>query len=155
MTGRGGAGDDILSGGRDDDLLDGGAGSDQLLGGRGVDTVDGGGGANDTATDQDLTADIDTTVIIELTGDPGSYAIDMGDQPEWMTGAEWAAWRERLDSDLELLRTTESGRAGLIALDEASHQSATRAELGRARPRRRRRHRHRRGRERDHPPGGA
>jgi len=61
-------------------------------------------------------------VTIELGGEPGSYAIDTV-RPGWMTDAEWEAWSERLDADLELLRTTETGRQSLEALDQASRDS--------------------------------
>lgn len=120
---RGGRDADIVSGGRDADSLDGGSGNDELFGGRGDDEVDGGAGA-DTATGEagDDVADA-RTVTIELTGEPGSYAIDLGSRPDWMTDAEWDAWLERIDSDIEMLRTTVNGRAGLVALDAASRQS--------------------------------
>jgi len=122
----GSAGNDTLSGGRGDDVLDGGEGHDHLLGGRGTDVVAGGGGF-DTATgeDGDIDLDVDRKITIELTGDPGSYAV-ITPQPDWMTDAEYEAWLERIDSDLELLRTTPSGREGLAALDEASHDSDSR-----------------------------
>ena len=121
---RGNDGRDLLSGGRGDDDLHGGAGDDDLFGGRGVDRVEGGGGTDKvTAERQDALTGQEVTVFIELTGDPGSYAIDLGNKPDWMTDAEWEAWRERLDSDIEFLRTTQSGRAGLEALDQASHDS--------------------------------
>lgn len=121
---RGHDGRDLLSGGRDDDTLHGGAGDDDLFGGRGADTVEGGDG-KDKATIEyaDTATGNEHTVMIELKGDPGSYAIDLGNKPDWMTDAEWEAWRERIDSDIEFLRTTHSGRAGLEALDRASHDS--------------------------------
>lgn len=120
---QGGEGNDLLSGGRGDDILEGGTGNDDLFGGRGTDVVSGGGGY-DTATgeEQDIELDVDRTITIELTGDPGSYAI-ITPQPDWMTDAEYEAWLERIDSDLELLRTTPSGREGLEALDQAAHDS--------------------------------
>ena len=118
-----GDGRDIVSGGRGDDTLDGGAGDDNLFGGRGVDTVAGGDGDDKiTFETQDRTRQGETYVTIELTGDPGAYAIDMA-RPGWMTDAEWDAWTERLDSDIELLRTTETGRRSLEELDRASHES--------------------------------
>lgn len=120
----GGGGDDILSGGRDADVLAGNDGNDQLFGGRGEDEVRGGTGDDQaTSETQDLVLGVENHVTIELQGAPGSVAIDLGDKPGWMTDAEWDAWVERIDSDLELLRTTETGRAGLEALDEASRDS--------------------------------
>lgn len=124
---RGNDGRDILSGGRGDDELHGGAGDDDLFGGRGDDSYHGGDGDDRvTAESGEARSGIEQSVLIELTGDPGSYAIDLGDQPDWMTDAEWENWRERLDSDIEFLRTTHSGRAGLEALDQASHDSDSR-----------------------------
>lgn len=119
----GGAGDDLLSGGRDDDVLTGGEGDDQLLGGRGADSGDGGHGA-DRATDEagDVFTAVEHRVTIELVGDPGSHAIRL-EQPDWMSDAEYQAWLERIDSDLELIRSTPSGREGLEALDDASRES--------------------------------
>ncbi|MEJ7846414.1 MAG: M91 family zinc metallopeptidase [Acidimicrobiales bacterium] len=123
---RGDAGRDLLSGGRDDDVLDGGEGDDDLLGGRGADTAAGGGGT-DRITHEAGEANTsgELFVTIELTGDPGSYAIntDPDARPDWMTEPEWDAWVERLDADLELLRTTETGRESLLLLDEASRDS--------------------------------
>jgi hypothetical protein len=40
-----------------------------------------------------------------------------------MTDAEFEAWKERLDSDVEFLRTTHAGRRSLEALDRASRDS--------------------------------
>jgi NleD-like pathogen effector protein (putative zinc metallopeptidase)/hemolysin type calcium-binding protein len=131
---RGNGGRDLLSGGRGDDDLHGGAGSDDLFGGRGTDNIEGGDdlAANDTdGPDHDkVTADshdriggTETYVHIELDGEPGSTAIDLGNKPDWMTDAEWDAWRERVDSDLEFLRTTHAGRQSLLALDQASRGS--------------------------------
>lgn len=118
-----GDGNDTVSGGRDDDTLDGGAGDDNLFGGRGVDEVAGGDGDDKITYEvQDRIRQGETYVTIELTGDPGSYAIDT-ERPDWMTDAEWEAWTERLDSDIEFLRTTHTGRQSLEALDQASHDS--------------------------------
>jgi hypothetical protein len=121
---RGGAGRDVLSGGRDDDVLHGGDGDDDMFGGRGTDTVEGGMGDDKTTAEiGDTVTGTETRVTIELTGDPGTTGIDFGSKPDWMTDAEWDAWNERLDSDIEFLRTTQSGRAGLEALDQASRDS--------------------------------
>ncbi len=121
---RGNNGRDILSGGRGDDDLHGGAGDDDLFGGRGADQVEGGDGRDKVTTESaDRISGNEHIVRIELTGDPGSYAIDLGNKPDWMTDAEWDTWREHIDSDIEFLRTTHSGRASLAALDQASHDS--------------------------------
>lgn len=120
----GGGGRDLLSGGRGNDVLGGGDGADDLFGGRGEDDVTGGMGDDKaTSEEQDRVVGVETRVTIELTGSPGETAIDLGSRPGWMTEAEWDAWVERIDSDLEFLRTTETGRAGLAALDQASRDS--------------------------------
>lgn len=119
----GGQGDDVLSGGRGEDILWGRDGNDSLLGGRDRD-INVGGEGDDTATseEQDGHLDVETTITIELTGEPGSVSITTP-QPSWMTDAEYEAWLERIDSDLELIRTTPSGREGLEALDDATDDS--------------------------------
>lgn len=117
------SGDDMLSGGRGDDRLSGGSGDDRLFGGRGEDVV-GGGHGRDVSMDErgDRRDGVEEHITIELVGDPGSQAI-VTPKPEWMSDAEYQAWLERIDSDLELIRTTPAGRAGLEALDSASRDS--------------------------------
>jgi len=112
-------GADTLSGGRDDDILTGGGGDDAMFGGRGTDGYDGGDGV-DRAFVESGESDANTaSITIELTGSPGDQVIDLV-QPSWMSDDAWNAWQERIDSDLELLRSTPSGREGLTALDEVS-----------------------------------
>lgn len=115
----GSADGDVLSGGRGDDRLAGGAGDDVLLAGRGSDTL-GGGTGTDRATlgEKDVGAGNETTITIALDGSPGEHAIVTA-RPDWMTQSEYDMWLERIDSDLELIRATPSGREGLQALDEA------------------------------------
>jgi Ca2+-binding RTX toxin-like protein len=131
----GGRGDDTLhgddgrnrlSGGRGDDVLHGGDGDDDLFGGRGDDEYRGGEGDDHVTMEAgESGSSSELTVTIELTGDPGSYAIntDPDARPDWMSEDEWEAWIERLDADLELLRTTEAGRESLELLDQAAHDS--------------------------------
>lgn len=119
----GGAGDDVVVGGRGEDVVAGGAGDDRLLGGRDHDVIVGGSG-DDTATmeDGELGIVVETRVTLALTGSPGDYAIELV-PPDWLTGAEWDAYLERIDSDLEFIRSTEVGRQGLTALDNAARDS--------------------------------
>ncbi|MGH8901851.1 MAG: M91 family zinc metallopeptidase [Egibacteraceae bacterium] len=118
----GGRGDDVLSGGRDDDTLEAGDGDDKLYGGRGNDRVDGGRGDN-TAYAEGVESTVNARkVTVDLSGSPGDYAIRLG-QPPWMSDEEFAVWSERIDSDLEFLRTSPTGRKGLEALDQASRDS--------------------------------
>lgn len=120
---RGLTGDDVLSGGRGEDHLQGGAGDDRLFGGRGTDRVDGGHGRDvSTGGGRDTVEGAEQLITIELTGEPGAQAI-VTPKPDWMTDAEYEAWLERIDSDLELVRSTPQGRAGLEALDDASGDS--------------------------------
>lgn len=115
----GGDANDVLSGGRGADSLYGGVGNDSMFGGRGQDSYDGGAGV-DSATVESGESRINTgSITIEITGSPGDAAIELV-QPEWMSDEAWAAWLERIDSDLELLRTTRSGSEGLAALDDVS-----------------------------------
>ncbi len=120
----GDAGDDVLSGGRDDDRLLGGAGEDRLFGGRGVDDVDGGFGSDTAVAEEGDGVSAERRITIALDGDPGDTAIEVR-QPEWMSDEEFAAWSERIDSDLELVRTTPQGREGLEALDERAEGTDT------------------------------
>lgn len=118
----GGRGDDVLSGGRDDDTLEAGDGNDKLYGGRGNDRVDGGRGDNTAYAEAAESTVNARKVTVDLSGSPGDYAIRLG-QPPWMSDQEFAVWRERIDSDLEFLRTSPTGRKGLEALDQASRDS--------------------------------
>lgn len=119
----GGDGNDSLSGGRGDDVLSGGDGADHLFGGRGEDRYDGGDGYDEVVAEKgETTVNTAPAKIIELTGSPGDEAIELY-KPDWMTEDQYEAWKERIDSDLELLRTTPSGRVGLEALDDASNDS--------------------------------
>jgi hypothetical protein len=115
----GGDGDDILSGGRGNDRLIGGDGDDVLSGGRGSDSFDPGAGTDLTYADNDVRTAAEKTVVVELDGAPGDYAIEIV-RPDWMSEVEFDAFTERIDSDLELIRSLPSGRAGLEALDEAA-----------------------------------
>lgn len=119
----GGAGSDVLSGGLDDDTLTGGTGDDKLYGGRGAGKADGGEG-QDTAYEErgEWSLATERHVTIELTGEPGSQAIHV-EKPDWMTDEQFAIWKERIDSDLEFLRTSPTGRKGLEDLDRASRDS--------------------------------
>jgi len=119
----GGDGADALSGGRGDDALWGGAGDDALYGGRGADAYDGGAGLDKAAVeDGESQTGTERVITIELTGSPGDHAIELV-QPDWMSDAQWHAWLERIDSDLELLRSTPNGRQGLLALDALSEDT--------------------------------
>jgi hypothetical protein len=116
---RGGSGGDLLSGGRGNDSLVGGDGDDVLSGGRGSDAFDPGDGTDLAYVDGHVTTAAERTMVVALDGSPGDYAIEVV-QPPWMSDAEFAAFTERIDSDLELMRTTPAGRTGLSSLDDAA-----------------------------------
>jgi Ca2+-binding RTX toxin-like protein len=119
----GGAGNDTLSGGRGDDIVDGGDGSDSMFGGRGDDIYSGGKGSDRVVAEKgELALETESKTTIELVGSPGDDAIELY-KPDWMTDEQYDAWKERIDSDLELIRTTPHGREGLEALDDAYDDS--------------------------------
>jgi hypothetical protein len=118
----GGPGDDVLSGGTGDDVLRSGRGDDVLVGGSGRDLVDGGSGTNrtyTTAAGDDRIRNGGAVVTLEVRGDEGGTGLYTS-RPDWMSEEAYDAWRERLASDLELLRHTPAGNEGLRALDDAS-----------------------------------
>lgn len=120
---RGAAGRDVLSGGLDDDLLEGGAGDDRLYAGGGRDRIYGGaiGDRRNTARDiayaqqgEDTVARGTNVVNVELTGTPGSRALRIVGSPEFV---------ERVEQDIEFLRSSPDGRQMLDAFDSAYDRS--------------------------------
>lgn len=119
---RGGSGADIVSGAAGNDVVSGGDGHDVVLGGTGDDDVTGGRG-DDVAYVEDGEAGVAENVVrVDLSGTPGDVAIDLV-RPTGMSEAEFEAWRERVNSDLELLRSTPSGRESLLALDALARET--------------------------------
>jgi hypothetical protein len=114
----GAAGSDVLSGGLDDDLLEGGAGDDRLYAGGGRDRIYGGlstdkrNAARDVAYAQseDTVAAGTTVVNVVLTGTPGSRALRIVGSPEFV---------ERVEQDIEFMRSSPDGRQMLEAFDRA------------------------------------
>lgn len=120
---RGLAGRDVLSGGLDDDLLEGGAGDDRLYAGGGRDRVYGSfvGDRRNRARDiayaqrgEDTVARGTNLVNVELTGTPGSRALRIVGSPEFV---------ERVEQDIEFLRSSPDGRQMLDAFDGAYDRS--------------------------------
>jgi uncharacterized protein YukE len=103
----GGVGADVLSGGRDDDTLRGGGGDDVLYAGAGRDILYGGSGT-DTAHLQreDTTGGSERIVTVPLK--------DLGTQIKIQGSAEFV---ERVQADLDLLRSSPRGQQMLTALD--------------------------------------
>lgn len=123
----GGAGHDVLSGGLDDDTLEGGAGNDKLYAGAGTDKLYGNVAANrnpkrstgsDTIYSQKgdtVGRDAGTTVVnVELTGTPGSRGVRIEGSPEFV---------ERVEQDIEFLRSSPTGRQMLTEFDKAYDSS--------------------------------
>lgn len=104
------AGDDVLSGGRDDDALFGGAGEDVLIAGLGADSLDGGRGDDsvygEAGRDSAVNAPLDSVTI-----DPGAgndYVNISGDEE----------FRQRIEDDLDMLRSIPTGAEMLRSLDD-------------------------------------
>ncbi|WP_363799174.1 M91 family zinc metallopeptidase [Lysobacter firmicutimachus] len=111
----GGQGNDILSGGQDNDILRGGQGNDRIYTGAGADTVDNRAGRDtvygqsgeDTVTatrgarNQQVEVDMSTHVGATVTVAAGSSD----------------AFRQRVEADLDMLRSSNNGREMLAALD--------------------------------------
>lgn len=116
------AGKDLLSGGLDDDTINGGADNDTVYAGGGKDKITGGAGNNkiysqteDTVEASDSKKGIKNTVVtVELKGNPGGTSVTV-------QGSD--AFRERIEADLEFLRSSPNGRAMLTAFDDAKAKS--------------------------------
>lgn len=116
------AGKDLLSGGLDDDTINGGADNDTVYAGGGKDKITGGTGdnkvysqADDTVETSDATKNIKNTVVtVELKGNPGGTSVTVEGS---------AAFRERMEADLEFLRSSPNGRQMLTAFDDAKAKS--------------------------------
>ena len=117
---RGGAGRDVLSGGLDDDTLEGGADADRLYAGGGADRLYGAtvgdrraNRAGDIAYAQEGADEVaaGTQVVnVVLDGTPGSRSLRIVGSPEFV---------ERVEQDIEFLRSSPNGRQMLEAFDAA------------------------------------
>lgn len=116
----GGAGRDVLSGGLGDDTLRGGDGNDVLYAGGGTDRLYGDRGSNtiyaqsgDTKQASNARRNIRNTVVeVALTGNPGGTAVNVNGSAEF---------RERVEADLEMLRSSPLGRQMLNSFDTSGH----------------------------------
>ncbi|MQA25223.1 MAG: PPE domain-containing protein [Micromonosporaceae bacterium] len=122
----GGAGSDQLSGGRGDDQIRGEAGDDVVYTGRGEDAVSGGTG-QDTVYGQtrdgaeeraDAILGGETVVHVEMTGNPGDTIIIEGSDE----------FRERVQDDLDMLRSSPRGQMMLTELDRIHNETGAIAE---------------------------
>jgi hypothetical protein len=114
---QGGSGDDILSGGLGDDSLLGQEGNDRVYTGAGRDTVSNNAGSDTVygqATQDTITAGAGATNAVTEVNQaraPGSTIVVTG-SPEF---------RERVEADLEMMRSSPEGRALLTQLDAAAN----------------------------------
>lgn len=114
-------GDDMVSGGLGDDYVSGGMGNDKLYSGQGTDRMMNIGG-NDTIYAQTATDTIydaaegsnNVVVNVELTGTPGSRSVRIEGSPEFV---------ERVEADIEFLRSSPTGRQMLEGFDKAYDDS--------------------------------
>ncbi len=135
----GGEGRDYLEGGQGDDSLAGGSGGDQLSGGRGADQIAGGSGddviytgrgedtaSGGTGTDTvygqtadgpeesaDALTDGERVIHVEMVGNPGDTIIIEGSDE----------FRERVQDDLDMLRSSPRGEMMLSELDRLHNET--------------------------------
>jgi len=111
----GGAGNDMLSGGRDNDIIRGDTGDDVIYAGAGHDSVDGGAGRDQAYVQQgeDATSGAERTVNVQIS-DKAQY-IKISGSPEFV---------ERVQADLDMLRSSPNGQQMLDGLQQAHDDSA-------------------------------
>jgi Ca2+-binding RTX toxin-like protein len=111
-------GNDVVSGGLGDDWVSGGFGDDKLYSGGGKDTMSNIGGndtiyqqtGEDTVFDWGTNGIKNTVVNVELKGNPGGASVVVNGSDEF---------RERVEADLEMLRSSPLGREMLTAFDDS------------------------------------
>lgn len=109
----GGRGNDVISGGRGDDHLFGGAGRDLSLGGLGTDQFVGGDGDDQVRDDRHGTS----------YGNESHTIIDIPDNTDWIDLKGSDEFIARVQTDLDMMYSTESGRALLENLRE-NHENS-------------------------------
>lgn len=119
----GNEGADVLSGGIGDDNLSGNDGNDAIYSGQGKDNVSGGAGTNkiyaqtadDTIQASDAKNGINNVVVnVELVGNPGGLSVRVEGSDEF---------KERVEADLEMLRSSPLGRDMLNAFDKSYNET--------------------------------
>lgn len=114
---RGWAGNDNISGGQGDDKLYGGNGNDVLYAGAGKDTVFGQTGDNKIFSQSEDTVEANrtgvnnTVVEVDMTAAIGSSVVINGTDE----------FKERIQQDLDMLRSSPIGRQMLEGFDETGH----------------------------------
>jgi len=117
------AGNDILSGGMDNDTLRGGAGDDRVYTGAGRDTVDNAAGRDtvygQAATDTLSAATGAQNTVVE-TAPRAGWSVKVDGTPEF---------RQRVEADLDLMRSSPQGQQLLEALDKAATEKGNSVTL--------------------------
>ena len=121
----GGKGNDVLEGGQDNDILSGGLGDDTLRSGKGNDRIYTGAGAdkvdnqsgNDTVYGQSAADTI--TAAKGANNDLKEVNMDTALGAS-VTVSGSAAFQQRVDADIEMLRSSPNGRQMLTELDRAA-----------------------------------
>ncbi len=132
----GGQGNDNLFGGKGNDTISGGAGDDVIAGGKGNDTINGGAGADHITVYQSggwLGKLVDLNhgdVVAADDEDNISEVAYMGDVPSNISVEGNAAFRARVESDLETLTSIEPGQASLKALKSTGKDVVIRETYG-------------------------
>ncbi|MDH5824754.1 M91 family zinc metallopeptidase [Luteimonas sp. RD2P54] len=111
-----GAGDDIISGGLGDDVIHSGTGNNAIYAGQGSDTVQGA-RSDDTvyaqASDLINAATGATPTVVNVVID-----ADVGNRGITVTGSD--AFRQRVEADMEFLRSSPNGQRMLAEFDAAA-----------------------------------
>jgi Ca2+-binding RTX toxin-like protein len=110
----GGAHNDILSGGRDADHLRGGSGSDRIYAGHGADRISGGSGADTAYAERGDRADgAEHVVTVEIKDLGMNIRIDGSEE-----------FQERVQADLDMLRSSPVGQQMLAEIDAINTRGA-------------------------------
>ncbi len=110
-------GNDVISGGRGDDYLRGNYGDDVVYAGQGKDEVFGDDGSNKIFSQAEDTVQKseggtnNTVVTVVLSGNPGGTSVVVNGTDEF---------KERVEADLEMLRSSPVGRQMLESYDNAN-----------------------------------
>ncbi|GAB2617921.1 hypothetical protein Aab01nite_31470 [Paractinoplanes abujensis] len=111
----GGAGNDMLSGGRDNDVISGGTGDDVIYTGAGRDAVHGGNGTDTAYLQQGED---------HSTGTEKAVNIEISDQAQYIKITGSPEFVERVQADLDMLRSSPTGQQMLGSLQQAHDDSA-------------------------------
>ena len=141
----GGAGNDYIDGGKGNDTIDGGKGDDKLFGGKGNDVISGGYGKDIIAggKGQDVVdgGGADQIIVYSDGGEENAdivssnrrdtiSEVDYMNVPENISVEGDAAFRARVESDLETLAAIAPGQATLNALGTDGHKLVIRETYG-------------------------